>query len=156
MSYGVFMSFITDAMPLSTETLPILAVDISILLVLSAFYVLLCILNSQLFHWDEHKFPVPMLLAITILLTEKSACMGQQQADKNEVVPEDSGSGKTGDDGSENGNRMALGKDANQDPAEMTWKRVSRTLDKFFFRSFLFLVLVGNITICIVFGTEFY
>ena len=66
LSFGVFMSFILDSMPSSTKTLSIVAVNLSFLLVLSAVYVLLCMLSLRLFHRDpvthrhsEHRFPAP-------------------------------------------------------------------------------------------------
>ena len=75
LSFGVFMSFILDSMPSSTETLSIVAVNLSFLLVLSAVYVLLCILSLRLFHSDPVMHPVSRSMQGLIVGLEVLVCL---------------------------------------------------------------------------------
>ena len=162
LSFGVFMSFILDSMPSSTETLSIVAVNLSCLLVLSAVYVLLCILSLRLFHRDPVKHPVPSTVQSLIVWLEVLVCLDPPAKNKIdviriEVIEKLASSGVTGghtDAGATNSglkgklDKWKMTKEmkraAYSDPEEMTWRRVSRTLDKLLFRFFLCLVLVSN------------
>lgn len=42
------------------------------------------------------------------------------------------------------------------DPAEMTWRRVSRTLDRLLFRFFFLLVMVSNVVLWVFMVQNFY
>ena len=46
--------------------------------------------------------------------------------------------------------------EAYTDPTEMTWRRVSRTLDKILFRSFFIVVMAANIIVWAVMVTQYY
>jgi len=162
LSFGVFMSFILDSMPSSTETLSIVAVNLSCLLVLSAVYVLLCILSLRLFHRDPVKHPVPSTVQSLIVWLEVLVCLDPPAKNKIEVIRIEvieklASSGVTGghtDAGATNSglkgklDKWKMTKEmkraAYNDPEEMTWRRVSRTLDKLLFRFFFCIVLVSN------------
>ena len=162
LSFGVFMSFILDSMPSSTETLSIVAVNMSCLLVLSAVYVLLCILSLRLFHRDPVMHPVPSTVQSLIVWLEILVCLDPPAKNKIDVIrmqmaADEASSdviGRHNDKGMTNGglkgklDKWATTKKmkhaAYSDPEEMTWQRVSRTLDKLFFRFFLCIVLVSN------------
>ena len=155
------MSFILDSMPSSTETLSIMAIHMSCQLVLSAVYVLLCILSLRLFHSDPVMHPVPRPMQGLIVGLEVLVCLNPPAKNKVDdvgvtvtyVTPSDV-SDMHNDvrmtNGGLHGNldKMAVTKivkrAAYNDHEEMTWQRVSRTLDKLFFRFFLCLVLVSN------------
>ena len=161
LSLGVFLSFIMDSMPSSTETLSIMAIHMSCQLVLSAVYVLLCILSLRLFHSDPVMHPVPSKMQGLIVGLEILVCLNPPAKHKvddvgvtvTDVTPSDV-NGVHSDVRMTNGglrgnlDKMAVTKKvkraAYSDPEEMTWQRVSRTLDKLFFRFFLCLVLVSN------------
>ena len=165
LSFGVFMSFILDSMPSSTETLSIVAVNLCCLLVLSAVYVLLCILSLRLFHRDPVKHPVPSTVQSLIVWLEVLVCLDPPAKNKIdviriEVIEKLASSGVTGghtDAGATNSglkgklDKWKMTKEmkraAYNDPEEMTWRRVSRTLDKLLFRFFFCIVLVSNGTV---------
>ena len=173
LSFGVFMSFILDSMPSSTETLSIVAVNLSSLLVLSAVYVLLCILSLRLFHRDPVKHPVPSTVQSLIVWLEVLVCLDPPAKNKVdviriEVIEKLASSGVTGghtDAGATNSglkgklDKWKMTKEikraAYSDPEEMTWRRVSRTLDKLFFRFFFCLVLVSNAVVWGVMGNNY-
>nr|KAG5705232.1 hypothetical protein BaRGS_011258 [Batillaria attramentaria] len=158
LSFGVFMSFILDSMPSSTETLSIVAVNMSCLLVLSAVYVLCCILSLRLFHRDDHKHPVPKSLQTVIVWLEVLVCLDPPSRNKVHVIQVDNA---TSDDVSKKGKKVmgsVLKKwrhDAYTDPADMTWRRVSRTLDKLFFRFFFVLVVISTLVLWIIMGINY-
>ncbi|XP_076439553.1 acetylcholine receptor subunit alpha-like [Babylonia areolata] len=182
LSFGVFMSFILDSMPSSTETLSIVAVNMSCLLVLSAVYVLLCILSLRLFHRDPSKHPVPAFLQSVIVWLEMLVCLDPPNKKKVADVfqmptPMMTVTDFPGDQslmvsGGQAGGATKKGKLRGQldkwararnrnhaayaDPAEMTWKRVSRTLDKILFRFFLTLVVVSNTVVWAVMISNYY
>ena len=161
LSLGVFLSFIMDSMPSSTETLSIMAVNLSCQLVLSAVYVLLCILSLRLFHRDPVMHPVSSTMQGLIFGLEVLVCLDPPAKHKvddvgvtvTDVTPSDV-SGIHNDVRMTNGglhgklDKMAVTKNvkraAYNDHEEMTWQRVSRTLDKLLFRLFLCIVLVSN------------
>ena len=170
LSFGVFMSFILDSMPSSTETLSIVAVNMSGLLVLSALYVLLCILSLRLFHRDPVKHPVPGALQSLVVWLEMLVCLDPPARNKVDVLRmqaadylassdvtgrhSDVGGMLPGGGGGWLKGRMdkramtkKLRQAAFRDPEEMTWRRVSRTLDKLLFRFFFCFVLVSNGTV---------
>ena len=169
LSFGVFMSFILDSMPSSTETLSIVAVNLSCLLVLSAVYVLLCILSLRLFHRDPVKHPVPSTVQSLIVWLEVFVCLDPPAKNKIDVIRTDMASsdatGLNHDVGVRNGrlkgklDKWKMTKEmklaAYSDPEEMTWRRVSRTLDKLFFRFFFCLVLVSNGAVWGVMGNNY-
>ena len=161
LSFGVFLSFILDSMPSSTETLSIMAVHMSCQLVLSAVYVLLCILSLRLFHCDHVKHPVPSTVQSLIVWLEVLACLdppAKNRVDVSGVAVTDVTSTNVIDGHNEvevkkGGLKGKLEKRAvtkntkraaYSDPEEMTWQRVSRTLDKLLFRLFLCIVLASN------------
>jgi len=161
LSLGVFLSFIMDSMPSSTETLSIMAIHMSCQLVLSAVYVLLCILSLRLFHRDPVMHPVPSKMQGLIVGLEILVCLDPPAKHKvddvgvtvTDVTPSDVNdmhSDVRMTNGGLHGklDKMAVTKNvkraAYNDHEEMTWQRVSRTLDKLFFRFFLCLVLVSN------------
>ena len=164
LSVGVLLSFIMDSMPSSTETLSIMAVNLSCQLVLSAVYVLLCILSLRLFHLDPVMHPVSSTVQSLIVGLEILICLDHPAKHKvddvgvtvTDVTPSDV-SGIHNDVRMTNGglhgklDKMAVTKNvkraAYNDHEEMTWQRVSRTLDKLFFRFFLCLVLVSNVAV---------
>ena len=165
LSFGVFLSFIMDSMPSSTDTISILAINISCQLVLSAAYVLLCILSLRLFHCDPAKYPVSSTVQSLVVCLEVLVCLDPPNKHKRDVIgvaETDVASSNVTDlqndvgmtDGELNGKldkRLMTKKvkhAAYRDPEEMTWQRVSRTLDKLFFRFFFFLVLVFNGATC--------
>ncbi|KAK7494915.1 hypothetical protein BaRGS_00013794 [Batillaria attramentaria] len=153
LSFGVFMSFILESMPSSTETLSIVAVNMSCLLVLSAVYVLCCILSLRLFHRDDHKHPVPKSLQTVIVWLEVLVCLDPPSRNKVHVIQVDNAK-----EDKSKGIKLVTRKwrhDAYTDPAEMTWRRVSRTLDKLFFRFFAFLILASNIAVWITMGVDY-
>ena len=159
LSFGVFMSFILDSMPSSTETLSIVAVNMSFLLVLSAVYVLLCILSLRLFHRDPVTHPVPSTVQSLIVWLEVLVCLDPPAKNKIDVnrsqmttdvassdVTDRHNDVKVTDEGQQG--RLSKWKVKQMTYAgygeEMTWQRVSRTLDKLFFRFFFCIVLVSN------------
>ena len=162
LSFGVFMGFILGSIPSSTETLPIVAVNLSTLLVLSAVYVLLCILSLRLFHRDPVKHPVPGTLQSLVVWMEVLVCLDPPATHKVGVIrvqaaADLASSDVTGlpnvegmTDGGLKGklDKWAMTKKMQHavysDPEEMTWRRVSRTMDKLFFRFFFGLVLLSN------------
>ena len=73
-------------MPSSTETLSIVAVNLSFLLVLSAVYVLLCILSLRLFHRDPVKHPVPSTVQSLIIWLEVLVCLDPPAKNKIDVI----------------------------------------------------------------------
>ncbi|KAK7494914.1 hypothetical protein BaRGS_00013793 [Batillaria attramentaria] len=152
LSFGVFMSFIMDHMPSSAETISIVAINMSFLLILSAVYVLLCILSLRLFHRDDHKHPVPKSLQTVIVWLEVLVCLDPPSRNKVHVIQVDNA---TSDDVNKKGKKVmgsVLKKwrhDAYTDPAEMTWRRVSRTLDKLFFRLF-FVILFATTSAALI------
>nr|KAG5705236.1 hypothetical protein BaRGS_011262 [Batillaria attramentaria] len=153
LSFGVFMSFILESMPSSTETLSIVAVNMSCLLVLSAVYVLCCILSLRLFHRDDHKHPVPKSLQTVIVWLEVLVCLDPPSRNKVHAIQVDNAK-----EDKSKGIKLVTRKwrhDAYTDPAEMTWRRVSRTLDKLFFRFFAFLILASNIAVWITMGVDY-
>ena len=150
-----------DSMPSSTETLSIMAIHMSCQLVLSAVYVLLCILSLRLFHRDPVMHPVPSKMQGLIVWLEILVCLDPPAKHKvddvgvtvTDVTPSDVNdmhSDVRMTNGGLHGNldKMAVTKNVKRatynDHEEMTWQRVSRTLDKLFFRFFLCLVLVSN------------
>ncbi|KAK7494917.1 hypothetical protein BaRGS_00013796 [Batillaria attramentaria] len=152
LSFGVFMSFILDYMPSSTETLSIVAVNMSCLLVLSAVYVLCCVLSLRLFHRDDHKHPVPKSLQTVIVWLEVLVCLDPPSRNKVHVIKVE------GTDASNNGKARALKRwrhDAYTDPSEMTWRRVSRTLDKLFFRFFFVLFLASSTAVWVILSVNY-
>ena len=162
LSFGVFMSFIMDSMPSSTETLSIVAVNLSSLLVLSAVYVLLCILSLRLFHRDPVKHPVSSTVQSIIVWLEVLVCLDPPAKNKVDIIQMQTAVDLTSSEvierysdagGTKGGLKGKLEKwamtkklkhAAYSDPEEMTWRRVSRTLDKLFFRFFFCVVLVSN------------
>ena len=161
LSFGVFLSFILDSMPSSSETLSIMAVHMSCQLVLSAVYVLLCILSLRLFHRDPVEHPVPSTVQSLIVRLEVLVCLhppAKNRVDVSGVAVTDVTSTNVTDGHNEvevkkGGLKAKLEKRAvtknvkraaYSDPEEMTWQRVSRTLDKLLFRLFLCIVLVSN------------
>lgn len=148
LSFGVFMSFILDSMPSATETISIVAIHMSALLVLSAVYVLCCILTLRLFHRDDAKHPVPQSLQSVIVWLEVLLCLEPPASNKIDVIRV--ASLDHSDDVNNKGVKQVPRKwrhDAYADPAEMTWRRVSRSLDKLLFRFFFFLLLVSTVVI---------
>lgn len=130
-------------LPSSSETLSILAVYLSSLLVLSVMYVLLSILTLQLLRRDDHHLPVPKSLQTAVVFVEKIACLGSPNTHRTGVmrvlsVNEKNESSKAPKDIS-----MATEQRMYRDPPEMAWKRVSQTLDKLFFRLFFLLISVA-------------
>ncbi|KAL8570377.1 hypothetical protein ACOMHN_035795 [Nucella lapillus] len=170
LSFGVFMSFIVDLMPSSAESVSIMAACLSSQLALSALYVLLCILSLKLFHRDSRKHPVPSALQTLIVCLEMMVCLDppsrQPRPDVQTQVDVIS-LGRSGDFyGAEvkQGSRLRghldrwarkrqVKQEAYTQPQDMTWQRVSRTVDKLFFRFFLCLVIVCSIVI-VVFMTS--
>ena len=161
LSFGVFLSFILDSMPSSSETLSIMAVHMSCQLVLSAVYVLLCILSLRLFHRDPVMHPVPSTVQSLIVWLEVFVCLdppAKNRVDVSGVAVTDVTSTNVIDGHNEvevkkGGLKAKLEKRAAikntkraaySDPEEMTWQRVSRTLDKLLFRLFLSIVLASN------------
>ena len=153
------MSFIMDSMPSSTETLSIMAIHMSCQLVLSAVYVLLCILSLRLFHRDPVKHPVPSTVQSLIVWLEVLVCLDPPARNKVDVnwtqmstdVASSDVTGRHNDvkvtDEGQQG-RLSKWKVKQMTYAgygeEMTWQRVSRSLDKLFFRFFFCIVLVSN------------
>ena len=162
LSFGVFMSFIMDSMPSSTHTLSIVVVNLSSLLVLSAAYVLLCILSLRLFHRDPAKHPVSGTVQSIIVWLEVLVCLDPPAKNKVGVIGKQFAADQTSSDviGQQNDTGMTNGGLKNKldkwaktkklkhaaytDPEEMTWQRVSRTLDKLLFRFFFCVVVVSN------------
>ena len=182
LSFGVFMSFILDSMPSSTETLSFVAVNMSGLLVLSALYVLLCILSLRLFHRDPVKHPVPGALQSLVVWLEMLVCLDPPARNKVDVLRMQAADYLASSDvtgrhsdavgvssdvtvaaARPNDVRMTeddlkgrldkramtrrLRQAAYRDPEEMTWRRVSRTLDKLLFRFFFCFVLASNVAV---------
>ena len=189
LSFGVFMSFILDSMPSSTETLSIVAVNLSALLVMSAIYVMLCILSLRLFHRDSDKHPVPQLVQNLIVWLEILVCLDPPS--RNNKVTDVyhtpmtltdmtgtealmMGGTRARGDGAGMGrprqglkgrledrlDQWAVKRKQNHaaytDPKEMTWRRVSRTLDKLLFRFFLLLIVASNVVIWIIMVVNYY
>ncbi|KAK7108174.1 neuronal acetylcholine receptor subunit alpha-7-like isoform X2 [Littorina saxatilis] len=197
LSFGVFMGFVLGSMPSSTENIPIMALNLAGLLVLSAIYVLLCIMSLRFFHRDHHKYPVPSVLKSFVVILETVFCLDQylpkknrvkvRQADVSELldpacnpalvspalvdirkgrivrrmqlvvsnadamksdVSDVMKSDVMGKAGAELGDEDDPDKreEASKAKDEMSWPRVSRTLDRLFFRFFGFLVLASNVT----------
>ncbi|XP_070183592.1 neuronal acetylcholine receptor subunit beta-3-like [Littorina saxatilis] len=157
LSFGVFMSFILDYMPSSTENLSIIAVNLSCLLVLSAVHVLLCILSLRLFHRDNVKHPVPPTLHSLVICLEMLLCLDPPVKNKVSDISDktlfETDTVGHNDAAQSKGVKGKLDKwamtrkqkqAAYSDPKEMTWRRVSRSLDKLLFRFFLCLLLAAN------------
>ncbi|XP_025095678.1 LOW QUALITY PROTEIN: neuronal acetylcholine receptor subunit beta-3-like [Pomacea canaliculata] len=144
LSVGVFMSFILSSMPSSTETVSIMVIDMSVLLILSAFYVLLCIFTLRLFHRDDDKHPVPKAVQTFIVSLEVLLCLEPPSTKVDPVIQvmpvsdQDHQQPRIFDTIKK---KQLSRKLAITNPNEMTWRRVSRTLDKFFFRLSLLIVL---------------
>ncbi|KAL8560915.1 hypothetical protein ACOMHN_035855 [Nucella lapillus] len=154
LTFGVFMSFIVDLMPSSTESLSIMAALMSCQLVLSAFYVLLCILSLRLFHRDPHRHPVSARLQTTIIYLELMLCLDPPSRQPVQVASSD---GLMDDvHGTEvkvsrvKGHldrwvkKKQVKEEAYRQPQDMTWQRVSRSLDKLLFRFFFCLIMVSH------------
>ncbi|KAL8585962.1 hypothetical protein ACOMHN_059398 [Nucella lapillus] len=184
LSFGVFMSFIMDAMPSSSLTLSIVAINMSCLLVMSSVYVLCCILSLRLFHRDESKHSVPTSLQSVIVWLEILVCLDPPASNKvmnvyqipTPMLTVDlPGVGQTGVGadaracGHNNNNNIKLrgqldkwAKARNRnhaaytDPAEMTWRRVSRTVDTLLFRFFLSLVFSTNSVVWLILIINYY
>lgn len=156
MSYGVFMGFITDAMPSSTETISILAVDISALLVLSSIYVLLCVFTMRLFDRDDRKDPIPKSVQTTMAILDKFVGADRTALFKVGVMDKSDLDENSGNDGIMTNAKLTEKKYVRRIPVEVTWKNVSRTLDKFFFRCFAFVVFATNIAICITLALNYF
>ncbi|KAL8560916.1 hypothetical protein ACOMHN_035856 [Nucella lapillus] len=156
LTFGVFMSFIVDLMPSSTESLSIMAALMSCQLVLSAFYVLLCILSLRLFHRDPHRHPVSARLQTTIIYLELMLCLDPPSRPPVQVASSDDlmdGVHEAEVKGSRvKGHLDRWAKErqvkveAYRQPQDMTWQRVSRSLDKLLFRFFFCLVTVSHTT----------
>ncbi|KAK7108948.1 neuronal acetylcholine receptor subunit beta-3-like [Littorina saxatilis] len=169
LSFGVFMSFILDYMPSSTENLSIIAVNLSCLLVLSAVHVLLCILSLRLFHRDNVKHPVPPTLHSLIICLEMLLCLDppvkNKVSDISDMTLFETDTVGHNDAAQSKGVKGKLDKwamtrkqkqAAYSDPKEMTWRRVSRSLDKLLFRFFLCLLLAVNGGVWTVMVNNFY
>ncbi|XP_076461522.1 neuronal acetylcholine receptor subunit alpha-3-like [Babylonia areolata] len=171
LSFGVFMSFIVDLMPSSTETLSIMAVSLSCQLILSAVYVLFCILSLRLFHRDPHKHPVPPTLQTLIVGLELLLCLDPPSQPRNAVHTEvetisSDNSGTlygTGVKGSRLQGHLArwarkrkVRQEAYTQPQDMTWQRVSRSLDKLLFRIFFCLVMMYTVVVIIIMTSHYF
>lgn len=155
MSYGVFMSFITGAMPTSSETTSILAIDISVLLILSALYVLLCVFTIRLFHCDDHSYPISSSVLKVVVLLNMIVCLQPSTTSRIREQQDASMKENSSNDGTANTDKMARGIYL-KEPTEMTWKRVSHTLDAFFFRVFSLLVFATNVTMCVALSVQYF
>ncbi|XP_076461521.1 acetylcholine receptor subunit alpha-1-A-like [Babylonia areolata] len=162
LSLAVFMSFIVDLMPSSTETLSIMAVSISCQLILSAVFVLFCILSLRLFHRDPHKHPVPPTLQTLIVGLELLLCLDPPSQPRHtvhtevEMISSDCPSGHNEIEVKSSQLEVHLArwarqkkvrKEAYTQPQDMTWQRVSRSLDQLLFRFFFCLVIASNIMV---------
>ncbi|KAL8596397.1 hypothetical protein ACOMHN_047456 [Nucella lapillus] len=167
LSFGVFMSFIVDLMPSSTETLSVMAVSMSCQLILSAVYVLLCILSLRLFHRDPHRHPVPPTLQSLIIYLEVLACLDPPSRSHNflekvEMISREDVFGVEVKGSRLNGylDRWARKRQQQQElysrPQDMTWQRVSRTTDKLLFRFFLSLVVVSDLAFMSVMMVQYF
>ncbi|XP_076461520.1 acetylcholine receptor subunit alpha-1-A-like, partial [Babylonia areolata] len=162
LSFGVFMSFIVDLMPSATETLSIMAVSMSCQLILSAVFVLFCILSLKLFHRDPHKHPVPPTLRTLIVGLELLLCLdppSRHPVNSTQTHLEVISSDKSGDfygEAEVKGSRLQghlarwarkrkVREEAYTQPQDMTWQRVSRSLDKLLFRFFFCLQVIGTV-----------
>lgn len=155
MSYGVFMSFITGAMPTSSETTSILAIDISVLLILSALYVLLCVFTIRLFHCDDHRYPISSSVLKVVVLLNMIVCLQPSTTSRIREQQDASMKENSSNDGTANTDKMAR-EIYLKEPMEMTWKRVSHTLDAFFFRVFSLLVFATNVTMCVALSVQYF
>ncbi|KAL8613302.1 hypothetical protein ACOMHN_052542 [Nucella lapillus] len=161
LTFGVFMSFIVDLMPSSTESLSIMAACLSCQLIMSAVYVLLCILSLKVFHQDSHKHPIPATLQTVVVYIELMLCLdppsyfpdsfSSSQGVSSEGSADFYGSKVNVNQLSNELDRWVAKRQVRQEaytrPQDMTWQRVSRTLDKVLFRFFFGLVVV----MCVVF-----
>ncbi|KAL8560914.1 hypothetical protein ACOMHN_035854 [Nucella lapillus] len=156
LTFGVFMSFIVDLMPSSTETLSMMALSMSCQLILSALYVILCILSLRLFHRDPHRHPVSARLQTTIIYLELMLCLDPPSHPSVQVASSDGlmdGVHEAEVKGSwvkghldRWAKKRQVKVEAYRQPQDMTWQRVSRSLDKLLFRFFFCLVTVSHTT----------
>ncbi|PVD31003.1 hypothetical protein C0Q70_10279 [Pomacea canaliculata] len=153
LSFGVFMSFILSSMPSSAETVSIMVIDMSALLILSAVYVLLCIFTLRLFHRDDDKHPVPKAVQTFIVSLEVLLCLEPPNTKVDPVIQvmpvsdQDHQRPRICDTIKK---KQLSRKLAITNPNEMTWRRVSRTLDKFFFRLSLLIVLGSTFVVFVL------
>ncbi|XP_046378330.2 neuronal acetylcholine receptor subunit alpha-3-like [Haliotis rufescens] len=132
LSFAVFMSFITNMLPQSADSLSVFTLLMAGLFLLSSLYVLLTIWVIKVFHRDSSKRAVP--LWVCRLLCGQKGCCGSIRIhttgsqDVSDISP-------SGDiDMSTRGSERLPG-------SEVQWIRVSEAMDKFFFWLFLLLVV---------------
>ncbi|XP_046378338.2 neuronal acetylcholine receptor subunit alpha-7-like [Haliotis rufescens] len=132
LSFAVFMSFITNMLPQSADSLSVFTLLMAGLFLLSSLYVLLTIWVIKVFHRDSSKRAVP--LWVHRLMGGQKGCCGSIRIhtaggqDVSDISP--SGYIEKSTRGSERLPRR-----------EVQWKRVSEAMDKFFFWLFLLLVV---------------
>ena len=159
LAFGVFISFILDSMPSSTDTLSIMAINMSAMLVMSALYVLLCILSLSLFYRDISTHPIPASLQSIVVWLELLICLGPPVRNLTKVhgIHVNTVDFNSKDSNTKYKVNQILEKwatamkskhTAYSDPEKMTWRRVSRTLDKLCFRLFFFIVVTNAMQHC--------
>ncbi|XP_076461482.1 neuronal acetylcholine receptor subunit non-alpha-2-like [Babylonia areolata] len=169
MSFGVNMSYMVDLIPFSPHTVSILAIILACQLIGSGLYVLLCILSLQLFHRDPHNHPIPPTLQTLTIGLELLLCLDPPPQPRHVVHTEveEVSSDSPGDpQGTEvKGSRLqglltrcarkrkVRGEEYTQD---MTWQRVSRSLDKLLFRFFFSVSLIAGLSFITVMACYYY
>ncbi|XP_076461479.1 neuronal acetylcholine receptor subunit alpha-3-like [Babylonia areolata] len=169
LSFGVYMSYMVDLIPSSPHTVSIMAIMMSCQQSLSALYVLLCILSLQLLHRNTHNHPVPPSLHTLTIGLELLLCLDPPPQPRHVVHTkvEEVSSDSPGDpQGTEvKGSRLqglltrcarkrkVRGEEYTQD---MTWQRVSRSLDKLLFRFCFSAWLISCLFFFIVSAFHFY
>ncbi|XP_067670852.1 neuronal acetylcholine receptor subunit alpha-7-like [Haliotis asinina] len=124
LSFAVFMSFITNMLPQSADSLSVFTLLMAGLFLMSSLYVLLTIWIIKVFHRDSSRRPVP--LWVSRLAGGEKGCCGSIR-----IHPTDRQSGMA----------RSSSRDMDKSRREMTWKRVSETMDMFFFWTFLILTV---------------
>ncbi|XP_046372590.1 neuronal acetylcholine receptor subunit alpha-7-like [Haliotis rufescens] len=134
LAFGVFMSFISDMLPQTSESICMLAVYMASLLILSAVFVSLSIIITRLHHKESFGDRVPKWIQNVTIALECLSCKKRRR-----IKPKDyevrRGKEKVLSD-------EVIVQQAWEDNDPVTWTRVSRALDSFCFRFFTLAILI--------------
>ncbi|XP_067650602.1 neuronal acetylcholine receptor subunit alpha-7-like [Haliotis asinina] len=122
LSYGVYMSFLTDMVPQSSDGVSTFIIFLGITLSMSALFVILSIFSVRISERSNSR-PIPITFQrFTVWVEQARHCWRLRKSKTNHVANISAQS----DDGETKKHDQAL-------LQEMTWKRVSKALDLFFF-----------------------
>ncbi|XP_046576130.1 neuronal acetylcholine receptor subunit alpha-7-like [Haliotis rubra] len=147
LAFGVFMSFISDMLPQTSESICMLAVYMASLLILSAAFVCISIIITRIHHKESLGDPVPKWVRNATLALECLSCQNKKRIDPmgDEITREK--------EKVRNPNAVSVLR-AWEGSDPMTWTRFSRALDSFCFCFFTLAILAvtGTIMVKMKFG----